>query len=219
MVGTKKTRVKCCESIRHTYLVCRALSAQYNHLRRSATMAMFSYFYLLDIRFKHVYDMVGIQQTRVKCCQSIRHAYLVCRALSAQWNHLRLSATMAKFPYFHRSNLRFQGFNTCMTWFGPNKQVLSVVNLFYMLTGSLEHYGPSATICGTVQPWPSSLLLAIQSRVSGIKLVYDMAWTQQTRVKFCQSIRPAYLICRALSAQIIVCGPVQPWPSFLISIN
>ena len=39
--------------------------------------------------------MVGTQQTRVKCCQLIRHAYLVCRALSAQCNHFRPSATTA----------------------------------------------------------------------------------------------------------------------------
>ena len=41
-------------------------------------MAKFPYFYQLDIGFKHVYDMVLTQQTRVKCCQLIRHASLVC---------------------------------------------------------------------------------------------------------------------------------------------
>ena len=48
----------------------------------------------------HVHDIVVTHQTRVKCFQSIRHAYLVCRALSAQCNHLRPSVTMAKFLLF-----------------------------------------------------------------------------------------------------------------------
>ena len=44
-----------------------------------------------------------------------------------------------------------------MTWFGPNKHVSRVVSRLDMLTRSVEHYRPTATICGTVQPWPSFL--------------------------------------------------------------
>ena len=92
----------------HTRRRCSARLPRYRHrqalttvteLRLSSQSAQcnhgkFPYFYRLDIGFKHVYDMAGTQQTLVECCQSIRYAYLVCRALSAQCNHIGPTATM-----------------------------------------------------------------------------------------------------------------------------
>ena len=238
MVGTQQTRVKCCQSIRHAYLVCRTLSAQCNHQRPSATMAKFPYFQRLDFGFKHVYDMVGTQQTRVKCCQSIRHAYIVCRTLSAQCNHQRPSATMAKFPYFQLLDIRrvsgpnkhvkhvyvehaqlgpndmvgtqqccqsirhaylvCRTLNTCLTWFKCCQSIRHAYLVCRTLSAQCNHQRPSATMA----KFPYFQQLDI-----GFKHVYDMVGTQQTRVKCCQSIRHAYLICRTLSAQ---CNHFRP---------
>ena len=196
MVGTQQRRVKCCQSIRHAYLVCRTLSAQCNHQRPSATMAKFPYFQQLDIGFKHVYDMVGTQQRRVKCCQSIRHAYLICRTLSAQCNHQRPSATMAKFPYFQQLYIRFKHVYDMVGTQQSRVKCCQSIRCAYLacrpLSAQCNHQRPSATMA----KFPYFQRLDI-----GLKHVYDMVGTQQSRVKGCQSIRYAYLICRTLSAQ------------------
>ena len=196
MVGTKQTRVKCCQSIRHPYLVCRTLSAQCNHQRPSATMAKFPYFQPLDFGFKHVYDMVGTQQTRVRCCQSIRHAYLVCRTLSGQCNHQRPSATMAKFPYFQRLDFGFKHVYDMVGTKQIRAKCCQSIRHAYLVCRTLwaqcNHQRPSATMA----KFPY-----FQRLDFGFKHVYDMGGTQQTRVKCCQSIRHAYIVCRTLSAQ------------------
>ena len=219
MVVTQQTRVKCCLSIRHANLVCRALSAQCNHLRPSATMAKFPYFQQLDIGFKHVYDMVWTPQICAKCCQSIRHAYLVCRALSAQCNHLRPSATMAKFPYFQQLDIVFKHVYHMVGTQQTRAKCCQSIRHSYVLCRSLSaqcnHQRPSATMA----KFPYFQQLDI-----GLRHVYDMVGTLQTRVTCCRSIRNAYLVCRTLSAQCnhyqpiaTICIPVHPWPSFLIS--
>ena len=155
MAGTQQTHVKCCQSVRHTYLFCRALSAKCIRVQPSATKGKFPYFNQLDIGFKHVYNLVGTQQTCVKCCQLIVHAYLVCRALSAHCNHLWPSATMAKFPYFYQLDI---GFKRVYDMVGTQQTRVKCCNRLDMHIWSVEHYWPSATICFSFHPWPSFLI-------------------------------------------------------------
>ena len=126
MVGTQQTRAKCFNLLDlPTWSYCimgtlQPFAAQCNHGQVSIKYRISG--------LLHVYDMVWTQQTPIKWCQSILHAYRVFRALWAQCNHLRYSATMAKFPYFYQSTLGFQGLSSCMTCFDPTNtcQVLSI---------------------------------------------------------------------------------------------
>ena len=57
---------------------------------------------------------------------------------------------MAKFPYFYQIHI---GFIHVYDMVGTQeKHKSSVVNRLDILTWSVEHYRPSATICGSVQP-------------------------------------------------------------------
>ena len=214
MVGTQQTRAKCCQSIRHAYLVCRTLSAQCNHQRPSATMAKFPYFQQLDIGFKHVYDMVGTQQTR---------ASVVNRLDMLTWSveHYRPSATISgpvqPWPSFLISSNQISGLSTCMTWLGPNKHVSSVVNRLDMLTWSVEHYRPSATISGPVQPWPSFLISSNQ--ISGLSTCMTWLGPNKHVSSVVNRLDMLTWSVEHYRPSATISGPVQPWPSFLISSN
>ena len=196
MVGTQQTRVKCCQSIRHAYVDCKAVSSQCYHQRPSATMAKFPYFQQLDIGLKHVYGTVGTPRMCIKCYQSIRHAYLVCRTLSAQCSHQRPSATMAKFPYFQQLDIRFKLVydivGTKQTRVKCCQSIRHAYLVYRALSAQCNHLRHSATMA----KFPY-----FQQYDIDFKHGYAMVGTQQIRVMCCQSIRHAYLVCRRLSAK------------------
>ena len=208
-----QTRVKCCQLISNPNLVCRTLSAQCNDQRPSATMAKIPYFQLLDLGFKHVYDKDGSQQTRVRCCQSIRHAFLVCRTLSAQCNHQRPIATVAKFPYFQQFDIGlrhvYDMVGTHQTRVTCCQSITHADLVCRTLSAQCNHLRPSATMaefpffqsvdigfkCMT-QLGPSNYVSSVVDRLE------MLTWSVE-------HYRP----------NAIICGPVQLWPSFLISSN
>ena len=177
-------------------------------------MAKFPYFYQLDIKFKHVYDIVGTPKNV---------SSVVNRLDMLTWSveHYRLSATICgllqTWPSFLISVKQISGLGTCMTWLGPSKHLSSVVNRLDMLTWSVEHYRPIATICGPMQPWPC-FLISIH-KISGLSTC--MIWLESN--KHVSSVvnrldMPTWSVEHYRHIATI-CGTVQPWPSFLISSN
>ena len=217
----KQTRVKCCQSIRHAYLVCRTLSGQCNnqcnHQRPSATMAKFPYFQQLDIGFEHVYDMDG---TQTNTCQVLSIDQTCLPGLQKIIGHsatinVTISGPVQPWPSFLISSNQISDLSTCMTWMGPKKHVSSVVNRLDMLTWSVEDYRHSAIISGPVQPWPSFLISSNQ--ISDLSTCMTWLGPNKHVSSAVNRLDMLTLFVEHYRPSATISGPVQPWPSFLIS--
>ena len=139
--------------------------------------------------------------------------------LTRSVEHYRPSATISgpvqTWLSFLISSDQISGLSTCMTWLGPNKHVSSVVNRLDMLNWSVEHYRPSATISGPVQPWPSFLISSYQ--ISGLSTC--MSWLGPNK-HVSSAVNRLDMLTWSVEhyrPSATISGPVQPWPSFLIS--